>query len=268
MIPSLLTDTVTVDLERAVHYALLWGLEGLELRAVGGVHDRVPFINESMLRNRLIESDLPVVAVEPGLFAGDASDRAARLNDLALLDESVGFCRRVGCPRIVVSSFRNEDEDVLESAADLLARAALKASRAGLEICVLNEADGAVATGRRLANLLVKIGKPALTAAWSPAEALLAGEDPAEGVRELCGHIGLIRCRNVGREGNAWRSESIDTGEIDWLDQIRCLARAGFRGPLSLEVGGEPKPKWGLHDSTALIRSIRNVKRESQDQKQ
>ena len=53
MTPIWLTDTVTGDLDRALHYTSLWGLEGVELRTVGGPEDRVPFVNEAKLRRRL-----------------------------------------------------------------------------------------------------------------------------------------------------------------------------------------------------------------------
>ena len=63
MLTAWLTDTVTSDLDRALHYTLLWGLEGVELRTVGGAEDRVPFVNEAKLKRRLSEHELPVVAI-------------------------------------------------------------------------------------------------------------------------------------------------------------------------------------------------------------
>ncbi|MEM8558873.1 MAG: sugar phosphate isomerase/epimerase, partial [Bacteroidota bacterium] len=70
MTPILLTDTVTTDLDRALHYALLWGHEGLAIRTLGRHGERVPYVNEAKLKRRLDEHELPLVAVEPGLFEG------------------------------------------------------------------------------------------------------------------------------------------------------------------------------------------------------
>ena len=262
MIPALLADSVTYDVERAVHYALLWGLEGLELRAVGGPNDRVPFVNESRVRAHLLESDLPIVAADPATFLGGVGDRAALLNDLAQLPETLGFCRRIGCTRVVVSSFRVDGEDSnLDRAVDALRRAGEQASKNGVMICVLNEVGFAAPHGRGLARMLDAVGSGAVVAAWDPVEALRAGEDPGEGLQRLGGRVGLVRCHNGIVAGNGWEPRSIDSGEIDWPDQLERLAASGYDGPICLDVEAEPKPKIGLRDATTLIRWIRGLKK-------
>ena len=46
-------------------------------RTVGKSGNRVPFVNEQQLRTRLAETELPVVAIDPGLFEGHAGEKAA-----------------------------------------------------------------------------------------------------------------------------------------------------------------------------------------------
>lgn len=280
MIPSLLGDSVTFDIDRAVHYALLWGLEGLELRAVGGPNDRVPFVNESKIRGRLLEGDLPVVAVHPPTFLGRIDDPAGRLNDLAQFEETLEFCRRLNCPRVVVSSFRLDGSDQgaddangthsaidertatdeqWKMAAEVLRRAGEQAARAEVMICVLNESGFLAPDGRRLGKLMDEVDSRAVVAAWNPADALRAGEEPAAGLECLGGRVGLVRCRNGVAMGNGWEPRSIDSGEIDWPDQLQRLAEVGFDGPLSLDVEAEPQAKWGLRDATTIIRWIRRL---------
>ena len=82
-----ITDTVTEDAPRAIHYTLLWGLDGVVLRTVGGPEDRVPFINEARIRNRLIEADLSVAAVDPGLFEAAGGGRGGGRGEEALSGE-------------------------------------------------------------------------------------------------------------------------------------------------------------------------------------
>lgn len=257
MIPTLLTDSITPNLERALHYALLWGLEAVELRSVGGPGDRVPNVNERKLRGQLMESELPVVAIAPALFEGDLTDRAAWLNEIATLDETLRFCSRIDCRRIVMSGFRGPITDAQDDAADPFRRAAARARGSGIQLCVSNSAAGLIRTGAELRTLLDAVGNPAVMAAWNPMEAVMAGEDPSEGVDALKGRIGLVRCSNAGRSGNGWEARTIDTGAVDWADQIQRLRRMGFAGPLSLEVRAEPRPRNGLHEATALIRILR-----------
>ena len=66
MTPVWYTDSVTSDLDRALHYTALWGLEGIEMHAMGGPASVVPNVDEDKLRRRLFEYDLPLAAVVPG----------------------------------------------------------------------------------------------------------------------------------------------------------------------------------------------------------
>lgn len=256
MLPAWLTDTVTSDLDRALHYALLWGVEGLELQTVGSAHDRVPFVNEEKLRRRLEEHELPVVAVVPGLFEGAATDRAGWMNEVVASDETFRFCRRIGCPRVVTSAFAAEASEAA-AAADALRRLGERAARHGIDVAVLNEADGAHPTGRALASLLEAVDHPNVHAAWSPAAALQAGEDPAEGLAALAGRVALVRCADGRPSDEGWTWQPLGEGAVDWPMQVRLLREQGFDGPLSLEVHFEPRPKQGLRDATTLIRWTR-----------
>lgn len=277
MIPTLLTDSISPDLERSVHYTLLWGLEAVELRRVGGALDRVPHVNEQLVRGRLVESEMPVLAISPGMFEGAFEDRSTWLNELAAFEETTRFCRRIDCGRIVVSSFfgseaseRGRDEAVpsiadrqvqpfspIESIADPFRRAAVQAHKNGIQLCVSNRADGLVRTGEQLASLLVAVDHPGVTGAWDPLEALIAGENPLDGLSALEDRVGHVRCSNARRKGNGWEARSIDSGAVDWADQIERLYRIGFSGAISLDVRVEPKAKSGLREATELIKLLR-----------
>lgn len=260
MLPAWLTDTVTSDLDRALHYTLLWGLEAVELRTVGRAHDRVPFVNEAKLVRRLAEHELGVAAVVPGLFEGRVVERAAWLNELAALGETLRFCRRVGCSRVVVSAFT---EATPEAAAEPLRRAGEAAAQAGVTLAVLNEQGAAHATGAALAALLEAVDHAHVQAAWHPAEALAAGEDPARGLAALAGRVALVRCRDGRPQPGGWADAPLGEGAVGWADQLRRLAADGFEGPLSLELTGEARPRRGLHDATTLVHLVRQIKNES-----
>lgn len=261
MLPAWLTDTVTSDLDRALHYTLLWGLEGVELRTVGKPSDQVPFVNEEKLRRRLAEHDVPVVAVVPGLFMGAAHDRAAWLNEVALCDETLDFCRRMGCPRVVVSAFAQAGPDDTAQAAEALRRVGTSAARRGMGVCVVNEAGMAHPTGAALAALLEAVAHPAVQAAWDPAAAVRAGEDPQAGLQALAGRVGLVQCYNVSAHDDAWTAAALEGGLVDWPVQLRMLHASGFNGPVTLEVHLKPFPQHGLRQATTLIRMLRAAQR-------
>ncbi|MEP0546858.1 MAG: TIM barrel protein [Rhodothermales bacterium] len=252
MLPVWLPDPITSDLDRALHYTLLWGLEGLVLRTVGKRADRVPHVNEPRLKRRLSEHDLPAVAADPGLFEQPAAERGAWMNDLVLLDEALAFCTRVGCSRVLVGALPGESD----VAADALRRAGERAARRGCILAVRNEPGGRP-TGEALAALLADIDHPAVRACWSPADALEAGEEPEVGLDALAGQIEIVTVRDGRREGGGWQPATLGEGAVGWPDVLRGLHAHGFDGPLCLDLRDASSPKDGLRAATALIQMAR-----------
>ncbi len=266
MLPAWLADTVTSDLDRALHYTLLWGLEGVELRTVGGPADRVPHVNVAKLERRLKEAEVLPVSVVPGMFAGHTEARAAWLNELAMFDETLRLCRRIGCPRVVVSAFAASDDeapadDGTEAAAGALRRAGAAAERHGIALAVLNAYDGAHATGAALARLLRRVDRDLVRAAWDPAAAYRAGEDPSDGLAALEGRLELVRCADGHGWGADWTPAPLGEGAIDWPGQVLALNAQRFRRPVSLVITTAPRPRQGLHAATRLIRALRTAQR-------
>jgi len=257
MTPILLTDTVSQDVDRVLGYAGLWGVEGIELRTVGGVQNRVPHVNERKLTSRLLDYDFPVLAIAPSLFEGLASDKVAWMNELAALPEILHFCRRVQCQTVVVSGFAQEEAFPVEWAAEALQRAGDAAARANVTLAVLNESAMAHATGPALANLLDLVDHEHVRAAWSPMTAWQAGEAPAAGLAELSHHVHLVRCRDGNPAGDDWSDTTLGEGGLGWGSHLAQLRRIGFDGLLSLEVFTEKPAKSGLRSATNLIRLAR-----------
>jgi sugar phosphate isomerase/epimerase len=263
MVPVLATDSVSADLSRAFGYALLWGLEGVALRTVGG--ERVPFVNEAVLRRRLAEDDLPLAVVDPGLFEGSAGDRAVWLNDVAAFEDTAAFCRRLGCSVVRVGALGagGGAEDRV-SALRMLGAAA---SRHGLRVAVGNEAGTAVATGADLAGLLAAVSHPAVGADWHPAEAHVAGEDVLGGLDALLA-LGPDAVVSVAVVDGTWEGAApavaapVGEGTLRWAEQLGRLAAAGYAGPLVLSVPGRPVGPAGLTSASGLVRLVRAATRE------
>lgn len=256
MLPVWLTDTVTSDLDRALHYTLLWGLEGVVLRTVGGPADRVPHVNEVRLKRRLSEHELPAVAVDPGLFEQPAEQRSVWMNDLVLLDETAAFCERIGCERILVGALPG----AVETAVDALRRAGARAARRGCTLAVRNNAEGR-ATGRALADVLEAVGHPAVRACWSPADGFQAEEEAAAGLDALGEWVDVVMVRDGRPTAAGWQPEPLGEGTVGWPDVLRTLSARGFDGPLCLDLRDIESAPDGLHESTTLIRMARAAAR-------
>jgi sugar phosphate isomerase/epimerase len=248
VLPVWLPDTVTPDLGRAVHYTLLWGLEGVVLRRLGG--GQVPDVNEAGLW-RVAEAELAVVAVEPGLFESPVSARAAWMNDLARLHETLAFCGRVECRQVIVGAL---PEGPPEAASEALRQAAERAAARGVTLAVRNEGAGRE-TGAELSAVLNAAGSPTLTACWDPATALAAGEAPTEGLGRLAGRLGVVIVRDEARG----HRKPLGEGAVGWVGLLTALAGIGFDGPLCLDLTGV-RPKEGLREASALIALLRQAR--------
>ena len=251
------TDVATPDPARAVRLSLLWGLDGVVLRTVGG--GRVPTINEAPLRRRLDEAELPVLAVDPGLFEGAVAARAGWLDDLDALDAVAAFCRRMGCRLVRVGALAAAAET--DGAAEALRQAGERAARHGLRLAVRNEAGTAVATGDALAALLDATHHPAVGADWRPADAHQAGEPPAAGLAALvdAGRAPwVVSVRDLASDGSR---AVVGDGVLGWDAHLAALAAAGASGPLVIDDLPHPVRSSGLASATGLIRSARRVAR-------
>lgn len=267
MLPIWLTDTVTSNLDRAIHYTLLWGLEGVELRTVGTPSNRVPFVNEEKLRRRLREHGLPVAAVVPGMFEGRERDRSEWMNEIAALDDVLQFCRRIECPRIITSAFAPDIRGEFSGeAVEALRMAGRAAASYGITLAVLNETEMARPTADALATLLEEVDHPSVRAAWSPAEALKLDENALAGFGRIGPFLDYVRCTDVYRiPGSGYHYAPIGQGDVGWPALLQQLHETGYGGPLSLEVHLDPKAKHGLFDATQLIQLIRMVQRRETD---
>lgn len=256
MLPVWFTDTVTPDLDRALGYTLLWGLEGVVLRAVGKRGDRVPHVNEAKVKRRIAEHEVPVVAIDPGLFESPAEARGAWMNDLAMLSEVAAFCGRIGCRSVLVGALPGDDA----LASEALRKAGAAAERHGLVLAVRNEIGGR-ATGRSLARLLGAVGHAHVRAAWSPADALEAGESASEGLTALAADLAFVSVRDGVAASSGWEPRGLGDGEIGWADLLSGLHEAGYAGPLGLDLRDLAMAREGLAEATSLIQMIRRAQR-------
>ncbi len=260
MLPVLITDSVTPNLSRAIHYALLWGMEGVVLRTVGTSGNRVPFVNEPQLRFRLSEAELPIVGVDPGLFEGTVRERAVWLNDQMLLSDVAAFCNRVGCNTIITGAVAGVGEDYdLREAANILARAGAISLEYGISLAVRNDCLSECSSGESLAQLITAADHPAVMAAWSPADALQMGHNPASGLEALieAGEISLVTVRDGEAIGSDWTDKTPGDGAVGWMQQLELLANGGFAGPICVDVRGEAPAKLGLSHASAVLQQIR-----------
>jgi sugar phosphate isomerase/epimerase len=254
---SWLPDLVSRDIDRMLHYTLLWGFEAVDLRMVG--NSRVPHVNEEKVLRRLQEAEITVAAVSPGLFEGPAEEKAVWLNEVAQLPDTLRFCQHVGCSTILVSGFQaSDDPRARENAVDAFKRAAALAERKGIALAVCNESDGLFPTAATLAALLEDVGSEALRASWSPAQERIAAGSVDH--LKFDGKIIHVRVAQITGASADHAPSALESGVIDWPGVLSDLRKDGFDGTLSMETRAEPIKKQGIRDATLLHQLWRKAK--------
>ena len=273
---SILTDEVSADLETAIELARMWGVEAIELRGIGEQrYPNVPAFWRARVPELVREAGLPVAALSPGLFKipypyspasetrilrwedamvferyGNA-DALVRFHLEELLPSAIAAAKELGAGVIVCFSFDRgaevpPDAPVPEAVIHVLHEAARKVGEAGLTLAVEAEHICWGDTGVRTAELVRRVGHPALGINWDPANAYRAGEDHPypEGyaaVRDLVRHVHYKDAATDPRTGV--RGFVFD-GVVDWAGQIAALRHDGYQGYISVETHVRPKVEY------------------------
>ncbi|CAN5622184.1 hypothetical protein BH23BAC4_BH23BAC4_05340 [soil metagenome] len=254
---ALLTDTVSADLGRSLRYLLLWGLDGVVLRVVGGESRRVPHVNEAQVRHRLAEDELPLMAVDPGILMGAVEERADWLNDLTSLPESVAFCKRHACRRIIAECLPESADP--NAAVIALRRAADEVEKDAIVLCVRPTGWASAPSGLDLLHSAAS--GSAMRLLWDPAAYVEAGGRLSDApISCITPHIEMVVVRDVDESGGMVDVVPGD-GRLKWDRHIHDLTLSGFDGPWVLEVRSERPAKQGLKHADALIRMIKDAKR-------
>ncbi len=96
----------------------------------------------------------------------------------------------------------------------------------GLTLALENARSLYANTGGNMRRVLDAVDRPNLKIIWDPANAFVAGEDPAEGFEQVKGEIVDVHCKDAIVENpstgkTAWAR--IGTGGTDWATQLNLL---------------------------------------------
>jgi len=265
---SIVTDEISSDLETALELAAGMDVRDIELRGYGS--RRVPLYSDyqkQRVKELLEEYNARVVAISPGLFKIPFppskregfpvqvidSDQYKRWRDARslvryhlneLLPASIEYANEIGAQKVICFGFDRggapagpAPDEVLEA----LNSAAGKAALNELDLLIEVEAGFWADSGERTAELVRKIGQPALGINWDPGNSIETGELPyPAGYQAAREYIRHVHFKDVvrGESGN-FRYEI--NGEIDWVGQVNALERDGYQGYISVEPHMTPK---------------------------
>jgi sugar phosphate isomerase/epimerase len=181
---------------------------------------------------------------------------------------AVATAASIECPFVRVFGFELENESRSSGLPRILQRlevAATTARHTGVRLLLEN--GGSFPTAADLRELIERVGSPFLAAAYNPAVAAMAGEDPLAGVRTLGGLLSSVKLRDIcvgdrdhekpGAPAPLGEGD-LDLGGVGFEGFVRGLAETGYDGWVTFEYDRmwwreTPDPSDVLRDAAAKI---------------
>ena len=134
-------------------------------------------------------------------------------------------------------------------------------SREGLTLALENARSLYANTGGNMARLLGAVNRPNLKIIWDPANAFVAGEDPALGFAQIKGHTVDVHCKDATLEDpktglTAWAR--IGDGETDWAAQLQLL-QSDPVDVLTIETHWHPEGRDRADNTRQTFSSLKKI---------
>lgn len=250
---GVITDEIDSDFARACHIAHELGMVYVELHELWGkaIHElsdtelaqAKAIVDEYGLHTHLVcgmffrpfsLGDVDLATMESHPRFQEHMARLERFIQIAHLFHApyirtFGFTRDVGGSN---PSPRSPDgggmsEEILAKITKGLQIACDRLAAEGLTLALENARSLYANTGGNMRRVLDAVQRPNLKIIWDPANAFVAGEDPAIGFTQVRGQIVDVHCKDATVKDaatglTAWAR--IDDGGTDWATQLRLLA--------------------------------------------
>lgn len=224
---AFITDTLSLDLERALKYALMWGVEDVILRGVGeGV---VPFVQEKKTKRILEKYEVNIAAVFPPLFMESPLNQVLLFNDEMLLQDISAFCKRMHTSQILVSAFGGDAIWENPMMPDFLRNLGDKLQKVNQKLIFLNETSADLA----LAQFFQDLNHPHLGTAY------YLHDIPFLSIDANYAAIDMVIVEDYQQE------------------HLSFIIQNGFVGTVSISYQSSDKIKSGLTNTVALIKTLR-----------
>ncbi|MDE1178325.1 MAG: sugar phosphate isomerase/epimerase [Edaphobacter sp.] len=254
---AVITDEISQDFDHACAVAANdFGMKWVELRGMWkksllALSDtEIAEAQRILAKYKLSVTDIasPLFKVDwPGAPKSEHSAKNTPSTDVMkeqqqMLEKSIALAKQFKTNKVRCFDFwRIEDVAPYRKAIDqTLAEAAATCGKQGVTLVLENEFACNTATGREAARALQAVPSSSFGLNWDPGNAVMRGEFDAYPVAwKMLPKNRIHHChvKNAvkGSDGKVVWSP-VGTGVIDWTGQFRDLAKAGYRGAVSLET--------------------------------
>ena len=250
-------DEAAADLADQIRIHTELGLQGLELRTVGGrgLHELTD-AEAALMAARVLASGLevPVAATPIGNWGTDIG--APLAPDLAILRRTADVASLVGCRHLRVMSYPNDGRaDAEWRAAALIRLARLTLLAEELDVVLLHENCHGWASRSAAASLdlVTTVDSPHLRLLFDIGNGLAYGYDALPFLRDVLPWVEHVHVKDGVRTDSGAEFGVPGDGEAGVADCLRLLDGAGYQGWYSLEPHVAHIPHLGVTADPATL---------------
>jgi L-ribulose-5-phosphate 3-epimerase len=228
----------TYGFDEALRGIAAAGFRYVELSAVPGWTEHVTLDGTEDVRHQLADHGLEAVSLSghSDLTTRDGLEHGIR---------AVRWAAAYGIPIVNTAVGGHASKEESEKAfLDNIGELADAAEDAGVVVALEIHGD-IMASGRKTLPLLEKIGRDSVKVNYDTANVeFYSGDKAVDDLEAIAPHLAHVHLKDtVGGKG-VWDFGAIGSGSVDFARVLEILDRAGYTGPLSveLEFQGEPWP--------------------------
>lgn len=210
-------------------------------------------LRAALAREKLDLLALDLASNDVNLASPSADVRAF---SVAAYRSAIARATELGAPAVCIGSgrrhtlFPGADARLMDGFRRAFADVQECARRANVRLVLENHPQGLLARADATDTFLSREGHDDIGVIYDVANALAAGEEPAEGVARLASRLSIIHLSDTPRGG--WRHNPIGAGDIDFRAFGAALQAIGFAGPVVLEIIADD-PARGIADGVAQL---------------
>jgi len=239
---GVITDEISLDIERAVDVARDLELECVELRQGWGKNIK-DFADSELRKVRKMakSAGLEVVCISSPLFKCNIDDDKEVRDHLRFLPRVVEITKFFDAELVRGFAFwiKENREQYWETIVDRVNEAVDLCESEGVTFALENEHSTFTGTGKEACELAKEIDSRNLSLLWDPGNALVAGEKPyPDGYLQVKDRMVHMHLKDVAVDPNTEKSEfvAVGSGKIDHEGQFGSLAKDRYSGCISIET--------------------------------
>jgi L-ribulose-5-phosphate 3-epimerase len=253
---SLLADDLQLPPKDALRTAARLGAAGVQLYATRGelAAENLSGSGRRDLARFIRSLGLDWTALCGDMGGGRFADAAHAQQFVERTKRVLEMAREVGVPVVTAHAGpipADADDPLARQIAEAVREVGDFADRVGV-IYALETGHESVET---LAGLIRRLGNPALGVNYDPANVILRGEDPIEGIEPVAGRICYVHAKDaVAGGGSGGRIVPLGEGQLDYPQFLAALEEFGYGGTHCIETRAENRIAGAAHAVEFLSR--------------